>query len=67
MEQMLCGAKWEAELIYMQLYGLKILIQDGIGQYQEGVGGTNAVWHWYGLDFSVVHNSDKNATWSVDV
>lgn len=42
MEQMLCAAKWEAELIYMQLYGLKILIQDGIGQYREGVGGSNA-------------------------
>jgi len=27
MEQMLCGVKWEAELIYMQLYGLKILNQ----------------------------------------
>lgn len=27
MEQMLCGVKWEAELMYMQLYGLKILNQ----------------------------------------
>lgn len=27
MKQMLCGVKWEAELIYMQLYGLKILNQ----------------------------------------
>lgn len=27
MEQMLCSIKWEAELIYMQLYGLKILNQ----------------------------------------
>jgi len=43
MEQMLCGAKWKAGLIYMQLYGLKILIQDTIGQFSEGVGGTNAV------------------------
>ncbi len=57
MEQMLCGAKWKAGLIYMQLYGLKILIQDTIGQFSEGVGGTNAVWHWYYLDLISVHNS----------
>ncbi len=37
MEQMLCGAKWKAGLICMQLYGLKILIQDTIGQFSEGM------------------------------
>lgn len=58
---------WKAELVYMQLYGLKkkILIQDTIGQFL--IDGTNDVWHWYGFDFIAVHKSDKNATWSVDV
>lgn len=43
MEQMLYGTKWKAGLIYIKLYGLKILIQDTIGQFSEGVDGTNTV------------------------